>query len=179
LAQTAVSDVAGLGIDGVGSGSGILDLTRESDDTSLGAELLEEIYTPEEAAEAKAGSSAVMGEATRAGLDAALPEAPATEPEEVFQAEAATAEKKLARGTVRTVVEYGPDPVASALTALLVVAIVVMGFAGLATAAMVQQTMPGILTWLYDGRLLFFFGGSVLAGGIAAGVTYFLAKRSS
>lgn len=29
------------------SGSGILDLTRESDDTSLGAELLEEIYTGE------------------------------------------------------------------------------------------------------------------------------------
>jgi hypothetical protein len=37
LAQTAVIDVAGLGIEGMGSGSGILDLTRESDDTSLGA----------------------------------------------------------------------------------------------------------------------------------------------
>ena len=43
-AQTAiapgVSDMAG---EGVGSGSGLLDLTRESDDTSLGAELLDEI----------------------------------------------------------------------------------------------------------------------------------------
>lgn len=31
-------------LEAVGSGSGLLDLTRESDDTSLGAELLEEIY---------------------------------------------------------------------------------------------------------------------------------------
>ncbi len=34
-----------LGLDAVGSGSGLLDLTRESDDTSLGAELLEEVYS--------------------------------------------------------------------------------------------------------------------------------------
>lgn len=33
-----------LAIESVGSGSGLLDLTRESDDTSLGAELLDEIY---------------------------------------------------------------------------------------------------------------------------------------
>jgi hypothetical protein len=45
MAQTSIS--AGVGdqvnIEGVGSGSGLLDLTRESDDTSLGAELLDEI----------------------------------------------------------------------------------------------------------------------------------------
>ena len=38
-------------IDGVGSGSGLLDLTRESDDTSLGAELLDGINMDEGAAE--------------------------------------------------------------------------------------------------------------------------------
>jgi len=37
-----------LSLDAVGSGSGLLDLTRESDDTSLGAELLEEVYASEE-----------------------------------------------------------------------------------------------------------------------------------
>jgi excisionase family DNA binding protein len=40
--QPAVEDQ--LSLEGVGSGSGLLDLTRESDDTSLGAELLDEIY---------------------------------------------------------------------------------------------------------------------------------------
>jgi len=39
--QSAITDQ--INIEGVGSGSGLLDLTRESDDTSLGAELLDEI----------------------------------------------------------------------------------------------------------------------------------------
>ena len=40
--ESAINDQ--LSLEGVGSGSGLLDLTRESDDTSLGAELLDEIY---------------------------------------------------------------------------------------------------------------------------------------
>ncbi len=48
--KTATGDAIeeDLGLDAVGSGSGLLDLTRESDDTSLGAELLEEVYASEE-----------------------------------------------------------------------------------------------------------------------------------
>jgi hypothetical protein len=43
-AQTAIAPgLADMANEGVGSGSGLLDLTRESDDTSLGAELLDEI----------------------------------------------------------------------------------------------------------------------------------------
>jgi hypothetical protein len=47
FAQTVVAphgDDEELALESVGSGSGLLDLTRESDDTSLGAELLDEIY---------------------------------------------------------------------------------------------------------------------------------------
>ena len=46
MAQTAISSspsVADLNLEGIGSGSGLLDLTRESDDTSLGADLIDEI----------------------------------------------------------------------------------------------------------------------------------------
>jgi hypothetical protein len=46
MAQTAISGggvTDQVNLEGVGSGSGLLDLTRESDDTSLGAELLDEI----------------------------------------------------------------------------------------------------------------------------------------
>ena len=42
-AQTAITPADQVNLEGVGSGSGLLDLTRESDDTSLGAELLDEI----------------------------------------------------------------------------------------------------------------------------------------
>ena len=37
-----------LSLETVGSGSGLLDLTRESDDTSLGAELIEEVYSSDD-----------------------------------------------------------------------------------------------------------------------------------
>jgi hypothetical protein len=46
MAQTAMPGSGGSGelnLEGIGSGSGLLDLTRESDETSLGAELLDEI----------------------------------------------------------------------------------------------------------------------------------------
>lgn len=57
-AQTQVTspisaDQEQLALESVGSGSGLLDLTRESDDTSLGAELLDEIYPGGEASDAK------------------------------------------------------------------------------------------------------------------------------
>jgi len=180
LAQTAVTDVAGLGLEGIGSGSGILDLTRESDDTSLGAELLEEIYTGEEGeAESGGGAAAEMGEATRAGLDEALPAegAEGAEGEEVVEVGATTAVAAKPRAVVAQVYEYAPDAVSNSLTAALVVAVAVMWFGGLGAAALVRGITPAILRSVYD-NLLIFAGGSLLACGIAFGATYFLAKRS-
>jgi excisionase family DNA binding protein len=61
-ARTSVSvpseDEEELALESVGSGSGLLDLTREADDTSLGAELLDEIYPGSDTA-AGSGASAV------------------------------------------------------------------------------------------------------------------------
>ena len=53
-----------LNLDGVGSGSGLLDLTRESDDTSLGAELLDEIAP----GKTRAGGTAAGESAVGTGL---------------------------------------------------------------------------------------------------------------
>ena len=70
MAQTQVTgptiDDEELALESVGSGSGLLDLTRESDDTSLGAELLDEIYPGADSAgtgmamESAVGSSGVF-----------------------------------------------------------------------------------------------------------------------
>jgi len=55
-AVTQMTDDPGdLTLDSVGSGSGLMDLTRESDDTSLGAEFLDEVYPGEEGGEAGGG----------------------------------------------------------------------------------------------------------------------------
>ncbi|XAL99786.1 helix-turn-helix domain-containing protein [Phycisphaeraceae bacterium D3-23] len=68
MAQTQVTqpviDDEDLALESVGSGSGLLDLTRESDDTSLGAELLDEIYP--------GGGDTGMGTGTGMAMDSAV-----------------------------------------------------------------------------------------------------------
>jgi hypothetical protein len=60
-----------LSLESVGSGSGLLDLTRESDDTSLGAELLEEVYSSDENIEIPANASGLFEAASGdAGVEA-------------------------------------------------------------------------------------------------------------
>ncbi|MHC5113126.1 MAG: helix-turn-helix domain-containing protein [Planctomycetota bacterium] len=60
--QTRVADVTDdeMNLEAIGSGSGLLDLTRESDDTSLGAELLEEVYSGEENIEIPTNASGLF-----------------------------------------------------------------------------------------------------------------------
>jgi hypothetical protein len=182
LAQTAITDVAGLGMEGTGSGSGILELSRESDDTSLGTELLQEITgTPDGEGEA----TVEMGSDAGPALDATVPEE-TTEPDDGLEptpaAEAKTVETAgaaaPARVAVRQVVEYGPDAVSAGLTALLAVAIVVMWFAGLGAAALSREIAPGLLQAIYS-NLMIYTGGALVAGIVAAAVTYLVAKKRS
>lgn len=75
MAQTVVSE-GGIGdddltLESVGSGSGLLDLTRESDDTSLGAELLEEIYPGGGESIAGASGAGFSGIFDEVGVDSA------------------------------------------------------------------------------------------------------------
>jgi hypothetical protein len=76
MAQTAMPGLssggsgADLDLQGIGSGSGLLDLTRESDDTSLGAELLDEI-TPSKRPQGPPDTGSMAGvrlEAPRGGV---------------------------------------------------------------------------------------------------------------
>ncbi|UCD74086.1 MAG: helix-turn-helix domain-containing protein [Phycisphaerales bacterium] len=66
-----------LNLEAVGSGSGLLDLTRESDETSLGAELLEEVYSSEDNIEIPANASGLF---EAAGTESAPEEAAAAAP---------------------------------------------------------------------------------------------------
>lgn len=182
LAQTAISDVAGLGMEGTGSGSGILDLAKsESDDTSLGAELLDEIYTGDDAG--GGGSDDTAGDDTRAGLDEMSDgdggEDSGTVDEEDFAVDVGGEAKGASSGAVvREIVEFPPDAVSTALTAGLFVAVLVMWFAGLASAAMVRGVVPGLLEVVSD-NLAIFTGGAFGVTIVASVVTFFVAKRSS
>lgn len=66
-----------LALDAVGSGSGLLDLTRESEETSLGAELLEEVYSTDDNVEIPAHASGLFEAAGLEKADETAAAAPA------------------------------------------------------------------------------------------------------
>ncbi len=173
LAKTAVTDLAGMALEDSGSGSGIMDLGRESDDTSLGQELLDEIYTDDQE------STPDMSDDTRAGLDEAPPEGTAAgaDASSAFDAEEEEADVASAMLLGDVDAPRG-DPASAALTAALAVAVVIMGFGGLATASLTRGTMPGLVGWMNDNMMIF-AGAAVGLAVVAAGVTFVLAKRSS
>lgn len=62
ITETSAGGMGDLTLDNVGSGSGLLDLTREGDDTSLGADLLQDVYSDqgEDSASQTAGASGLF-----------------------------------------------------------------------------------------------------------------------
>ncbi|GJM25198.1 MAG: hypothetical protein DHS20C16_16130 [Phycisphaerae bacterium] len=171
LAQTVVSGGTGaLGIDGVGSGSGLLDLTRESDDTSLGAELLDEIY-PEDA------PGGEMGDATRAGLEAGIvdddDEGTGFMPTVVEDA-TAPAGQPVAMVSYS---EFPPDAVSTGLTGMMFIAVLTMCIAGLASAAAVKGVYPDILDTLAQNNWIV-GAASLGAAVIALGIGIMIGKKS-
>ncbi|HTW95661.1 MAG TPA: helix-turn-helix domain-containing protein [Tepidisphaeraceae bacterium] len=126
-AQTAINPSLGdqLNLEGVGSGSGLLDLTRESDDTSLGAELLDEIAP----GGSKAGSPRSPAETGAIGSGmAAASGGPVT----------------IQRGPALPTYER-PDPWASALGAAALGAVGVTLFAAFALVTGILGTHPQII----------------------------------
>jgi len=139
---------------GGGSGSGLLDLSRESDDTSLGG-VLDEIYSGEETMpEGKPGTRAAA-EVPDDGMDDGLVAAP-------------TPSRVVAWEVV--------DPLASVWTALLVAAMVLFVVIGLAAGSLIAGVKPGLLAMLGENVLWWFIGAWVVVLA-AGGVGFFLSKR--
>jgi hypothetical protein len=58
--KTRAGDAVEIGMETVGSGSGLLDLTRESEETALGAELMEQAFSNEDAGASAVGASGLF-----------------------------------------------------------------------------------------------------------------------
>lgn len=158
--QTQVGDTVEdeLNLESVGSGSGLLDLTRESDDTALGAELLEDAYSADDNIEIPANASGLF-------------EASDAEPVSDF------APARGGAGAMPMMVEaydgagsgLGVGMLAGAIAALvLVTIIVVVGFMN-ATPAPAMTIAPNL--WMWVGGLA---GVTVLLGAIG----WFIGKAS-
>jgi hypothetical protein len=153
-AQTAIAPgIADAGSEGVGSGSGLLDLTRESDDTSLGAEILDEIAPGGTAAgRSRMGDTAGAGKVVeiRGTLTGGATGAPARMP-----------------AVVQT--EEEADPMAPAFAGAALGATVVVLFGAYALVSGVLDTGPQILQNI--GK--FGFVG-VAGGGLAVALIMFV-----
>jgi hypothetical protein len=148
-----------------GSGSGLLDLTRESDDTSLGAELLDEIYPGEEDATPAKAPPPKAEPKTKAK---AKPE-PEPEPE-LAEADA---------GEVLTPVFVATgDPAEGALTGLLVGALIVLTVASAVVGGVVQGFLPDYAQ-LLTSKFWFFLPGSFLVAIIALAIGWFVGRATS
>ena len=141
-----------LQIDGSGSGSRLLDLTREGDDTSLGA-VLDDIYPSQD--KTTTGASG-FGSGIAAGLGTGL--ASALTPD--------AAEDQADHGAaVADAGQSAQDRIASAarpFTAGMFLAVALLALALSAVAAVLQGVMPSYLTFVCQ-NLLYFVIGSVAA----------------
>ena len=134
MAETQITTGAAedqVSLEGSGSGSGLLDLTREADDTSLGAELLDEIYPGEE-------------EAAQAAAPAAVAEAPAEEAEPERAAVAAPA----AVAEAPAVYAGAADPMEGLFSGLMIGALLLLAAAGSVVAGTLQGFLPDYARFL-------------------------------
>lgn len=146
-------DAVEIGLETVGSGSGLLDLTRESEETALGAELIDQVYSSE-SGDAASGAS---------GLFEAVNAAPA------FGAPAPM--------TGMVVAEAYDGAWSGVGVGLMVAALVGLVFAGLIALSVVFGGSSGIAS-SFSGNVLA-WGGSL--AGIAAvfGLVGFFVGRAS
>ncbi|MEW6249965.1 MAG: helix-turn-helix domain-containing protein [Planctomycetota bacterium] len=147
-------------LEGAGSGSGLLDLAREADDTALGADLLDEIYPGEEEA------------APAEELPARVPAAAAAEAEAPPALEAA----ETGEVVIPVMVAAG-DPAEGIFSGLLVGGLIVMILAFTSAAALLQGFVPKFITTLGQGTYFYYLlGGSLLVAVISVLVGWFVGK---
>jgi hypothetical protein len=141
-------------LDSFGSGSGLLDLSLQADDTSLGG-ILDEIYMAEgedqELAPAEVGSGSAAAVATEA--EQMLAEEGPVVPQPTLEIPAAFA---------RPYIEPAPDMQSNALGMLLFLPLVVILYTTVVTVAAQKDVMPSILPSSIRDLIWYIMGGFAL-----------------
>ncbi len=142
-----------LTLESVGSGSGLLDLTRESDDTSLGAELLEEVFSSDEEVDFPAASGLFEAAQDSGSDDEDAAPAPAAAPVGVPAAMVAAQQVDPAWSGLSTGMLVGG--LVSLMGVFAMVAVEVMGSVSGIAPIIAEQL------WIWVGSLA---GGTILLG---------------
>jgi excisionase family DNA binding protein len=147
-------------LDTFGSGSGLLDLSLQADDTSLGG-ILDEIYTPGGEGKAPAAAAPAGGEAAGSAMEIAAEADQMQFPEPQMSAPAFAAAMAYA--------EPEPDAMSNALGVMLFIPIVAVIYTALVAVAGFSNVTPAILK-LSQGFIWYIVIGLVVASGIIMAV---------
>ena len=149
-------------LDTFGSGSGLLDLSLQADDTSLGG-ILDEIYTPEGKEDQDAGTSGPAMEVVAAEAEQMLPG------EEL----AATQPSLEAPAMVRAYIEPVPDTLSNALGIMLFLPLLAIVYTAIVAVAGFNDVMPAILEKI-QGIIWYIAIGAAVAAIAIVGVAFTL-----
>jgi hypothetical protein len=150
-------------LDTFGSGSGLLDLSLQADDTSLGG-ILDEIYTPG-GKEGKEGAEASAVEVA-AEAEQLIPDEGLAEPERGPEAPA----------IAQVYAEPAPDVISNAFGIMLFLPLLAIVYTAIVAVAGFNNMMPAILTAIQ--RLIWYIViGAVLAAGLIVGVAFMLSGK--
>jgi hypothetical protein len=151
-------------LDSFGSGSGLLDLSLQADDTSLGG-ILDEIYAPE------AGEGQQVGETTGSAVEMAA-EAAQILPDE-FTATAPTAVSALARAYV----EPEPDTMSNALGITLFLPLLAIVYTAIVAATGFSDVIPAGIREKVQGIIWYIAGGAGVAALLIIGIAFMLSGK--
>ncbi len=153
-------------LDTFGSGSGLLDLSLQADDTSLGG-ILDEIYTPEGEEE----------KTPEGGAEASAVEV-AAEAEQLMPDEGLTASESGpdAAVMVQAYTESAPDMISNALGIMLILPLLAVIYTAIVAVASFNNTMPSVLTPI-QGLIWYIVVGAVIASGLITGIAFILGGK--
>jgi hypothetical protein len=152
-------------LDSFGSGSGLLDLSLQADDTSLGG-ILDEIYTAEgegpEAAPVEVGSGSAAAVAAEADqmLAEEEPEAPQPVPE-------------VSAALARPFIELAPDTQSNTLGMLLFLPLLAVIYTSVVAVSGLRGVMPSILSSI-QGLIWYIMGGAFVVALLVTGAAFML-----
>lgn len=154
-------------LDTFGSGSGLLDLSLQADDSSLGG-ILDEIYTAE--GEGQEPAEAEGGEAPVAGI----------EPEQVISEDELIAPQPAAEAMALAgpVIETAPDAQSNMLGMLLFLPLVIVVYTTVVAVAGLRGVMPSILAAI-QGLIWYVMGGAAVLALLVTGAAFLLTGERS
>ena len=144
-------------LDTFGSGSGLLDLSLQADDTSLGG-ILDEIYTPggEE-------GKAAAGAGTASAMDMA------SETEHIISERPGAGMEAFAMQAIYA--EPAPDKASNIFGIMLILPLLVVIYTAMVTVAGLQESMPAILSTVQD-LIMYVLGGIIVVALILTAVGF-------